>query len=173
MNKLSLFFSGLLMIFPTVSFSEKVTININANVIERSCTISNDSLKLTVELQPGDLKGKKIGTPFAGTPFSISLVDCPANLSSAHLTFSGESDTTMGNLLKNTNETDAAAKGVALGLYDTDNNNLDIKNNKKTITLNHSLDKNTFNFLAYYVKTDNKPGAGNITSIADFELAYD
>ncbi len=156
-----------------VSFSEEVTININASVIERSCTISNESLNATVNLQAGDLRGSKIGVPFAGTPFSISLVDCPNNISIAHITFTGESDKTMGHLLKNINEADAAAKGIALGLYDSDNNNINIKSNKKSLVIDHALSKNTFNFFAYYVKVNDASSAGKIISVADFELAYD
>lgn len=79
----------------------------------------------------------------------------------------------MNNLLKNINETDAAAKGVALGLYDTDNNNIDINNNKKTFTIDHVLSTNTLNFFAYYVKVNSVFSAGKIISVADFELSYD
>lgn len=156
-----------------VSFSEEVTININASVIERSCTISNESLNTIVNLQAGDLRGSKVGVPFTGTSFSISLIDCPANISLAHITFTGESDKTRDNLLRNINEAETAAKGIALGLYDSDNNNINIKSNKKSLTIDHALSKNTFNFFAYYVKVNDSSSAGKIMSIADFELAYD
>lgn len=173
MNKLILLTSSLLIAFPKVSFSEQVTINISASVIERSCTISNDSLNSTITLQAGDLRGSKVGIPFSATPFSISLIDCPDNISTAHITFTGDSDKTMANLLKNADETDTGAKGIALGLYDLNNNNIDISNNKTTLTINHTLSKNTFNFLAYYVKVNSIASAGKIISVADFELAYD
>lgn len=173
MNKTSLFFIGLLTTLPMASFSEQVTININATVLERSCTIANDSLNPTIDLQTGDLRGSKIGVPFSGTPFSINLIDCPDNISTAHITFTGESDATMGNLLKNNDETDAGAKGIALGLYDTDNKNIDIKNNKTSLTINHASSTNRLNFFAYYVKVNSNASAGKIIGIADFELAYD
>jgi len=172
MNKLSILII-ILMALPTVSFSEEVTININASVIERSCTLSNDSLNATIDLQTGDLRGSKMGVPFSGTAFSISLTDCPENIATAKITFTGESDNVMSNLLKNINGTDAAAKGVALGLYDTDNKNIDINNNKKTLTIDHALSTNTFKFFAYYVKVNNTSSAGKVLSVADFELAYD
>lgn len=173
MNKFSLFSLIILLMSPTLCLSERVTININATVIERSCTISNESLNLSIALQSGDLRQSRIGVPFAGTPFSISLIDCPANIGSAQITFSGESDTTMNNLLKNRLDDDSAAQGVALGLYDTEKNVIDIKNNAETIRINHDQAVNTFNFLAYYVKTNEMATPGKIMSIADFELAYD
>lgn len=173
MNRFSLSLASLLIALPMISFSEQVTININASVIERSCTISNDSLHATINLQTGDLKGSKNGVPFAGTPFSISLIDCPANIATAHITFTGESDKTMSNLLKNIDETDDAAQGVALGIYDSEHNNVDIKNNNTSLKIDHATSTNNFNFFAYYVKVNDHPSAGKITSVADFEISYD
>ena len=173
MNKILLFSLSLLMALPRVSFSERVTININASVLERSCTIVNESLSLTINLQGGDLRQSRIGVPFAGTSFSIKLNDCPENISSAYITFTGESDTTMDNLLRNIDKTEMSAQGVALGLYDSDNNNIDIKNNKEILNIEHDLATQIFNFSAYYVKTNDSAVAGKILSVIDFELAYD
>lgn len=173
MNKFLLFSLSVLMVLPGVSFSERVTININASVLERSCTIVNESLNLNVDLQGGDLRQSRIGIPFAGTPFSIKLTDCPENLSSANITFTGESDLTMGHLLKNIDKTENAAQGVALGLYDANINNIDIQNNKETLNIDHDQTTQTFKFFAYYVKTNDVSTAGKIISVVDFELAYD
>ncbi|MCS3433420.1 fimbrial protein [Klebsiella sp. BIGb0407] len=173
MNKFLLFSLSLLLILPGAGFSERVTININASVLERSCTIVNESLNLTIDLQGGDLRQSRPGIPFAGTPFSIKLTDCPDNISSANITFTGESDIAMGNLLKNLNETENAAQGVALGLYDSESKNIDIRNNKEILNIDHDLATQIFYFFAYYVKTNDTPVAGKVMSIVDFELAYD
>ncbi|MEQ5306292.1 fimbrial protein [Providencia rettgeri] len=174
MNKYLFYLVVLIIILPKLAFSDRAIININANVIERSCTIDNESQNLIVDLQGGDLRQSNIGVgmPFAGTAFSIKLVDCPANISVAHIKFSGESDVTMGNLLKNTDSTVQAAQGVALGLY-SGNNNIDIRNNQTTLTLDHSLESNIFKFFVYYVKTGGVANPGKVISIADFEVAYD
>lgn len=176
MNKILLFLLGLLITLPEKSLSESITININANVMERSCTILNDSLNSTVDLQSRDLRqgNTEVGVPFAGTPFSISLIDCPSNISTAHIKFSGESDSTMDHLLKNRlNEADVAAQAIALGLYDADMKNIDIKNNNEILNIDHGLATNSFNFYVYYVKTSDSPQAGKIISVADFEVTYD
>ena len=80
--------------------SDRITININANVIEKSCTISKSLSNLTITLGTNDLRDKKIGVPFGETPFTISLEDCPTNISTAYIKFTGESDLVMSNLLK-------------------------------------------------------------------------
>lgn len=173
MNKFLMFSLGLMVTLSEKSFSETVTININANVVERSCTIVNDALSMTVNLQTGDLRQSRIGAPFAEMPFSISLTDCPANISTAYIKFSGASDTTMSNLLKNIHESTTAAQGVALGIYNTDSNNIDIQNNQERLIINHDITTHDFNFSAAYVKTSNISSAGKIMSIVDFELSYD
>lgn len=174
MNK---YLPSLLVFFMTLSglaFSDRATINISTNVVERSCTIDNESQNLIVDLQSGDLREDNIGVgvPFAGTSFSIKLVDCPANLSAAHIKFSGESDIVMANLLKNIDSTVQAAQGIALGLYNS-NDNIDIRSNQITLTLDHNLAINTFKFFAYYIKTGNTTSPGKVVGVANFEVAYD
>lgn len=172
MNKIVLFFFTLL-IFPRLSMSDRITININANVIEKSCTISKSLSNLTITLGTNDLRDKKIGVPFGETPFTISLEDCPTNISTAYIKFTGESDLVMSNLLKNNNNTNEGAKSISIGLYDVNKKNIDIKNNKTSLNINHNENNNTFHFFAYYIKTSQNSSPGKITSIVDFEIFYD
>lgn len=162
-----------LIFCPATSMGERVTVNINASVVERSCSISNSSVNSTIELQPGDLRSSKLGAPFSGTSFSVILENCPDNITSANIVFNGESDPVMSNLLKNTSTTEISAQGIALGLYDVDNSNIDIRNNKKTLKIDHDKSANSFNFIASYVRVNNNPSAGKVLSVANFELSYD
>ncbi|WP_410003667.1 fimbrial protein, partial [Providencia stuartii] len=73
MNKLAWILFPFLISTSTVGFCERITININGNIVERSCVISKNTSDFTVKLDTGDLKGKKIGIPFNKTPFSIIL----------------------------------------------------------------------------------------------------
>ncbi|MDH2371870.1 fimbrial protein [Providencia rettgeri] len=172
MNKTVLFFFTL-FIFPRLGMSDRVTININTNVIEKSCTISKNSSNLTITLGSNDLRDKKVGIPFGETPFTISLEDCPANISTAYVKFTGESDEIMSNLLKNNNNTNQGAKSVSIGIYDVNKNNIDIKKNKISLNISHDKIYNTFDFFAYYIKTSQDSSPGKITSIVDFEISYD
>lgn len=173
MNNIFLNFIYFLLIFPFASVGSQITININANVIERSCVISSDFNDLPVKLESGNLKGQLIGYPFVETPFSIKLEDCSDNISSARIKFIGENDNTMNNLLKNLNETELRAKGVAIGIYDKNKKNIDIQSNETSLTIDHNINSNLFQFYAFYVKTSNIVSAGKITSVANFELSYD
>jgi len=164
---------SLLTFLPAVSMGERVTIKINASVIERSCTISNSSVNSTVDLQPGNLRASKLGAPFSGTRFSVNLENCPDNISSAYIQFKGESDPEMSNLLKNTSTTDTSARGIAVGLFDEDNNNIDVRNNKINLKIDHGTPVNEFSFFAYYVRVNNNSSAGKVLSVANFELSYD
>lgn len=154
-------------------FSETITININSNVVERSCTINNSSQNQTISLDTGDLKNSKIGVPFTGKLFSIILEDCPINIQFAHLKFTGDSDIEMKNLIKNSDESDFGAQGIAIGLYDTNSNNIDITDNNEVLNIDHKTNYNMFKFYAYYVKTNETPKAGKLISVVNFELSYD
>jgi len=164
---------SLFVFLPAASMGERVTVNINASVVERSCTLSTGSVNSTVELQPGDLRASKLGVPFSGTRFSVSLENCPDNLSSAYIEFNGESDPLMSNLLKNTSTDASSARGIALGLYDGDSNNIDIRNNRRALKIEHGVLTNVFSFFAYYVRVNSTSSAGKVLSVANFELSYD
>lgn len=172
MNKIFFVFA-LLLIYPRLGFSERMTININSNVIERSCTVSKSSSNFTIGLESGDLRNRKVGVPFIEEPFSISIENCSKNTSFAYIKFTGISDEIMDNLLKNNNKTEQGAKAVTIGLYDINKKNIDIKNNRIILNINHSQMYNTFDFFASYVKTSENALPGKITSIVDFEISYD
>uniref|UniRef100_UPI0015D5B371 fimbrial protein n=1 Tax=Providencia stuartii TaxID=588 RepID=UPI0015D5B371 len=101
------------------------------------------------------------------------LEDCPENLSSANLSFIGESDDELPSLLKNQNKTNASAKGVTIGLYDMNNQIIDIRNNKLNIEIKKQQSINKLNFLSCYIKTNNEASAGKITAMVNFEISYD
>jgi len=167
------FFSSAVLILSFLSVStlaDRVKINITANVIAKTCNISTGTKDFLISLVPGNLRGVAVGVPFSYSPFSIDLEDCPSSINTAHVTFSGESDPTMPYLLKISS---SGASGVAIGLYDSDKKNIDIRNNITDFSINHSSTKTALNFLAAYLKTSDTASAGKVQSIASFEIAYD
>lgn len=76
----------------------------------------------------------------------------------------------MPNLLK---VSSGGASGVAIGLYDSNKKNIDIRNNVTDFSINHSSEENILNFLVAYLKTSNAATAGKVQSIASFEISYD
>lgn len=171
MNKRLISSTGLMLTFLSVSsLADRVQINITANVIAKTCSISSGTKDFLVNLAQGNLRDEIVGVPFSYSSFSINLEDCPSNINTAHVTFSGESDPSMPNLLQISS---GGASGVAIGLFDSEKKNIDIRNNVTDFSINHSSSKNTLNFLAAYLKTSDTASAGKVQSIASFEISYD
>ncbi|WP_426817301.1 fimbrial protein [Winslowiella sp. 2C04] len=171
MNKFILFIA--LHIFSLNLHAEQVKINITAKVLDSTCTISSNSTDFVVNMNSGNLRGQDIGVPFGDTPFSISLDNCPESIKTAHVKFSAESDPLIPNLLKITSGSDMDAKGIAIGLYDSKKNNLNITSNNGDYPIDKVNNNNVFNFSAAYVKTSNDFTPGKVVAIAYFDITYD
>lgn len=77
MNKRFLSSVGAILIFLSASSSaDQLQINITANVIAKTCSISSGTKDFLVNLDQGNLRGVAIGVPFSYSPFSINLEDC-------------------------------------------------------------------------------------------------
>lgn len=160
------------VIFNSVkSFSNQIKINITATLMENTCIISTASTDFLVNLISGDLRGKDIGIPFGETPFYINLDSCPENLTTAHVKFTSERDPIMPELLKIQSTDSSSAKGVAIGLFDKDNNN--VTHGSVDIDINHDGNKNIFPFSVAYLKTGSDASPGKIIAVTSFEIAYD
>lgn len=171
MNKYTLYF--IFLICSSSAFSDQSEINIIAKVLDNTCYISTESSDFLVNMSTGNLTGMEIGIPFTVSPFSISIDNCPANVSVAHVKFTGDSDVVMPNLLKIASSSDSDAKGIAIGLYDHKNNNLSMLGNITDFNINHNIDRNTFYFNAAYLKTINDALPGKVVGVASFEISYD
>jgi len=155
------------------SFAEQVEITITAKVIAKTCTISSGSSDFLVTLTPGNFRDAAIGVPFSDSSFKIDLEDCSSNINTAHVTFSAESDPFMPNLLKIASDADSDATGVAIGLYDSNKKNIDIRSNSTDFIINHASAINSLHFSAAYLKTNDKALPGKVKSFAYFEISYD
>ena len=165
-----------LFILSTLSlyaFSDQVKININAQVTERTCSISAGKKDFTVELPPGNLNGKPVGIPFAQTAFSIEIVDCPSNISTAHVAFVGNSDPVFPNLLGISTASSLAAKGIAVGILNNQNNIIDIRNNVSSYSISNNENLKSFDFKAAYIKTSKTATPGKVQAVVSFEISYD
>ncbi|WP_392565458.1 fimbrial protein [Utexia brackfieldae] len=170
-----------LIVFCTVLFSSfsvfaddgQVKISISAKVTASTCVVVSDSSSSVVQMISSSLTNISIGTPFGQTPFSISLDYCPPTTSVAHVKFTGISDTDMPNLLKLDSAGDGYAKGIALGLYDENQQNLDIRSNSTDFKLNSTVVRNKLGFIVAYVRTLPESSQGKVSATASFEISYD
>lgn len=174
MNKNFLSFTLLTLSFLSGhSFADQVQINITAKVMSKTCTISTGTTDFLVNLMAGNIRDAAVGVPFSESSFVINLEDCPSNINMAHVTFSGESDPDMPNLLKTASNSDSDATGVAIGLYDKDKKNIDIRSNSTDFFINHENIINSLGFSAAYLKVNDNASPGKIKSFAYFEISYD
>ena len=155
------------------SLADQTAINITAKVNSKTCTISTGTTDFVVNLKTGNLRGAMVGVPFSDASFSIDLEDCPLNITMAHVTFSAESDPAMPNLLKIISSDDSDARGIAIGLYDSDKKNIDIRNNLTDFYINHDNSINSLVFSVAYVKNNANTLSGKVKSVASFEVFYD
>ncbi|HEJ9059007.1 TPA: type 1 fimbrial protein [Serratia fonticola] len=155
------------------SLADQVQINITAKVTAKTCAVSSKTSYFLVNLATGNLRDAVVGVPFSESSFTINLEDCPLNITTAHVNFSAESDTDMPNLLKIANDSDSDATGVAIGLYDKNGKNIDIRSNATDFLINHAEAINYLYFSAAYLITSDKALPGKVKSFAFFEISYD
>lgn len=174
MNKYLLCVSGLLgLIIGSVSQADQVTINISAKVLDKTCTLSPATSNFLVEMVSADLRDVAVDQPIGNTPFEINLTDCSKSTSSVNVKFTGTSSAYSSSLLQIDNTVAGAAKGIAIGIYDTDQNRIMLNTGQKTFQITN-FDKMALGFIASYVKTNTSDySAGKVTAVANFEIAYE
>lgn len=172
-SKVILISAALLSLSVSHLFADQAQININATVNVQTCTIASDSKEFIVNMQPGNLRESSLGQPFSPSPFQIKLEACPGNISMAHIVFTGTSDSSSPNLIQNVSGVDLSATDIALGIFDSAKNNVDIRNNKTSFMLDPNQSVNTLDFTAAYVTTSSAASAGAVKGFASFEVSYD
>lgn len=171
MNKMHLFYLFSLCSFNL--YADQTKINITAKVLKTTCSISSSSTNFIVNMKNSNLRGQPVGIPFGKAPFSITLDNCPEGINLAHVTFSGESDPVMSNLLKISDDEDTSATGIAIALYDDKENIIDISKNNTAFTINHDVNNYIFNFSAAYIKTSEMTSSGKVVAVAYFDINYE
>lgn len=158
-----------LMLCPISAFAEQITININARVLSKTCSILNNQVQVNMPVE--SIRGKKITESFGYTPFSISINDCGGNTSFANIKFNAVSDLDDSKLVQNTLGPEYAT-GIALGLY-RNNELLDINSSEIKYAIDKTLNKNDINFEVAYIKTSEESTLGKVRGVLDFEISYD
>jgi len=171
MNKIYLLYLISLLSFNL--YADQTKINITAKVIKTTCSISSISTDFIVNMKNSNLRGQSVGVPFGKVPFNVFLDNCPKGINFAHVTFKGESDNVMPNLLKVSEDDEASAKGIAIALYDDKENIIDISKNINIFDINHDINNYTFNFSAAYMKTNEIASPGKVVAVAYFDIIYE
>lgn len=150
---------------------ESSTINFTGNIIEETCTLSDQSKGQTIVLDDVTTNAfKGAGTSTQAKAFSIALEGCSEDISrSASIIFSGETAGADGKVLS-TSAISTTNVGIQL-LQDDNPLNVDGSQASEPLTL--AAGSNTFDFAARYVAVADNVAAGEANASAGFTVSYE
>ncbi|MBB1199527.1 long polar fimbrial protein LpfA [Enterobacteriaceae bacterium 89] len=149
------------------------TIQFNGSIVDTPCVVATESQNQSVEL--GTVKSSTFaaaGDKSVEKPFQIKLEECDlsSGKTKVSVAFNGLSDDTDTTLLSVANGA-GSAEGVGIGIFDTDNQQIDL--NKASTATNLQEGETILNYAARYVSTAAKVTAGSANSEVDFSLTYE
>lgn len=148
---------------------ETSTVQFQGNITEATCSLSTDSRDKAVDL--GSVSSNAFdagsGATTGGKSFSINLTDCAPSVTTATVTFSG--DTTADSVLK-TSQGDITNVGIQI-LQDGAPLKLDGSQASTAQTLVEG--DNALDFTARYIALSNSVAAGEANASASFTLNYE
>lgn len=154
-------------------------VNFTGKIIEAGCQI-NGSVTSSQEVKLGEVSKTAFagtaGTTAATTKFSLVLTACPADLlgKPVAVKYDGTPDTLNNDYLQITGYgTDDIAKGVAIQLLNSDNSELPLGTESKSVTLaSDAAEETNLDFFARYIATEDEVTAGNADGVVNFTLTY-
>jgi len=157
------------LLFASAVHAADGKVNFTGEIIAASCTVTGTSGS-DVDVVLGKINKSAlstVGSTAAATSFSIGLSSCDSSVKSAQVHFDGTADGNNNSLLK----VNGTAKGVAIGLYESDGSTA-INLFAKTKALDIASGKGTFNFVAKYVATSSTVNVGDANASATFTISY-
>ncbi|HGK4757613.1 type 1 fimbrial major subunit FimA [Enterobacter cloacae] len=152
------------------------TIHFTGALVNTPCTVSNDSVNMTVPLGQYSLKQfKKTGDTTTRVGFNIKLNDCDTTVASkASVAFDGVPDATQKSLLAISSGGDNATSATGVGIEITDHSGTVVAPGSASFSQPHALidGTNVLPFTARYVTTADKPTAGVADADVTFIMQY-
>lgn len=157
-----------ILLFSAPCFSSGLNINLDGDVVSSPCTVVDKTL--SVKIDPVSKYYLYKNGNSAGTDFAIKLSDCdPSIASSAQISFTGiEASGFSGKLAV---DSSSQAQGIALGLFNENDDFLKINNNATKLKLNNGPNEFSFKVKVFGVpvnieKKDIQPGEFSATAVA-------
>lgn len=165
--------------FTTSAMAQDGQVNFTGKIIEAGCKI-NGSITSTQEVKLGEVSKTAFsgtaGTTAATTKFSLVLTACPASLQSKPVAvkYDGTPDTLNNDYLQITGYgTNGIAKGVAIQLLNSDNSELPLGTESKSVTIaSNAAEETNLDFFARYIATEDEVTAGDADGVVNFTLTY-
>lgn len=146
-------------------------VEFSGEIVDSSCNVSTASKKQTVDL------GRWAKTFFTGSgvettkiPFTISVDNCPASVTTVAVLFTGVTDATDPTLLAL--NTGSVATGVGIKLYQAGSTPTPISLGSVSAAENVVSNKADLKFMADYISTTGNVTAGSANGTADFLMVY-
>ena len=160
--------------FAFVNFAKAVdgSLNFTGTISGTTCDVNTASQNVPIPM--GNVSAKAFsaaGQPVGSTKFSITLINCPAAVTSAAVNFGGPSDPNNRDLIAITPGT-GVASGVAIALYEDDGSTLiplNTNSQSKSVTV---AGPNVLTYIARYMSTAATVGAGTANAVAEFTMKY-
>ncbi|MEX7606156.1 fimbrial protein [Enterobacter asburiae] len=149
-------------------------VHFSGALVAEPCTLPDEYSDVQLDFGSVILKSLYQYQRTKSLPFTIRLEECdPSLMSLVSVTFEGTPDDQLSTLLAL--DPSSTAKGVAIGLEQSDGTSLDINKNGQFQQLTQG--ENTLKFLAYVqikpdALTNKSVSAGDFSAIATFKLNY-
>lgn len=147
------------------------TINFTGEITDQACQLAQGSDALQVNLgKVSKAALPTVGTTTASTKFTIKLIDCPASITSAFITFDGTPYSGDNQVLALKDEA-GVATGVGIQLTDEMNTVVPLYTKSKSYALKPSTENN-LDFSARYIAKSAVITSGPANSNAVFTVSY-
>ncbi|AYN26260.1 S-fimbrial adhesin protein [Buttiauxella ferragutiae ATCC 51602] len=150
-----------------------VNINVTGRILPTPCVVDPGSVSQNINF--GQLLGTDLrtaGSASAWVPFTVKLINCPAALVTATVTFQGTPYPTDATLYQNATSS-GSATNMAIQMVDNSNRTL-AKGNSTTMTSNidPTLRTATFGLAARVITPGGNVGSGAINSVVTMTFTY-
>lgn len=164
----------LMVLISSGSFAEEHDgmVNITGTIQDNTCEIAPDSQSKTVDM--GTMAQgtfRNVGDRSAAKAFSIKLENCGPAASEATVTFSGTPDKANNHFFAIESGGEAAS-GIALGIYDINDKNLQPDQSSEGYELEPGQKLKELQFFARYVSVLNNVTEGSSNAFITFEINY-
>ncbi|HGJ5892011.1 MAG TPA: fimbrial protein [Arsenophonus apicola] len=151
------------------AYSSDGSIIFNGQLIGSTCQVTANTKNQTVTLDTLSINNfQKKNDTSIGKPFNIALSNCQPTDNISVVFHDAKNGLTDEGLIVNQTGDDYA-QGIAIGIYDNDNNL--IKMNEKIATDNNN-DTRNIALIAKYVAIADKVQAGQVVSTVNFTITY-
>lgn len=147
-------------------------INFTGEISEVSCNVSTASSNQSVDLGKWAKSYFESRTETTETPFTISVKDCPASVSTVSVLFDGDKDSGDPTLLKVAAD---GATGIGIKLYEADRNTpVTIGSISRPVSVTTATDGGyaDLNFFASYKSDGEEIKAGKANAVSNFVMVY-